>query len=79
MWNTKKIQQLSNKITELEKKVEEKDKLISQLTLILASMRPVSDKPNLCNDGQPHRPRSPWHSITPPPCEKCGKIMYKDA
>ena len=28
---------------------------------------------NKCNDGGEHEYPSPWHSITPPHCTKCGK------
>ncbi len=28
---------------------------------------------NLCTDGNDHQYPSPWHSILPPHCKKCGK------
>ena len=77
------------RIEELEKLVKDKDFIIEFLQLQLDSQQkyptfiPIPINTDKCIDGKDHKYPMPWHSVTPPNCEKCGKqgesfdITYK--
>lgn len=72
---------LKKRIKDLEELVEQKNMLIQQLQfqLQLKNDNPVVPLFNpfhedLCWDGKEHEYPTPWLSVTPPHCKKCGKV-----
>jgi hypothetical protein len=70
---------LKKRVKELELLLEQKDQLIKQLLNELDNKQPqvipyFGNSDNLCTDGKPHEYPMPWHSLSPAPCKKCGKL-----
>jgi hypothetical protein len=80
--NKKELQQenrtLKKNIETLELLVESQERLIEALRANHPYHYPQINVPyvqtqDLCTDGREHEYPMPWHSVTSPHCQKCGK------
>lgn len=67
------MEELLDKVNRMELEIVSLKKQLADAQPVYYPPLQVND-PNLCTDGKPHEYPYPWHSTTPAPCKKCGKL-----